>query len=32
MFQGDHEPLGEKSSKDESQETSFDLVVLEDAI
>jgi hypothetical protein len=32
MFKGDHEPLGERSSKDESQEASFDLMVLEDAI
>jgi hypothetical protein len=32
MFEGDHEPLGERSSEDESQEASFDLVVLEDAI
>jgi hypothetical protein len=32
MFEGDHEPLRERSFEDESQEASFDLVVLEDAI
>jgi hypothetical protein len=32
MFEGDHEHLGERSFEDESQEASFDLVALEDAI
>ncbi len=32
MFEGDHEPLGERSFEFESQEASFDLVALENAI
>jgi hypothetical protein len=32
MFEGDHEPLGKRSFEDESEEVSFDLVALEDAI
>jgi hypothetical protein len=32
MFKRDHEPLGERSFENESQEASFDLMALEDAI